>query len=122
MTAKRFLEEIGAVVRHDDEIAVQSIGQARRAGIDRRRLLRAETVGRRADGVHHLIVIAVKIAFELEDLRFAGERTRQPQAVHGRFSARSGETDALATGNHFTQKPGQLGVQFVLVRAGRAAS
>ena len=30
--------------------------------------LRAELVGGRADGVHHLVVIAVEVALELEDL------------------------------------------------------
>ncbi len=96
-------QKIGAIIRHEDHVLIETGGQAGGTGVTSRRFLRPQAVGGRADGVHHLIVIAVEIALELEEFRAAGERPRQPQTVHGRLGARAGQTDSFAARNRLAQ-------------------
>ena len=106
MPSERRFQQIRTIVRYDDEVLLQTIGQTRRPRINRRRFLRPEAIGGRADGVHDLIVITVEIALELEEFGSAGEGAGQPQAMQRRFRARAGETDALAAGDRLAQAGG----------------
>ena len=65
MAAEGLLQQVRPVVRHNHEVLVESGGEAGGAGVQRRGALRPELVRRRPDGEHHLIVVAVKVPFEL---------------------------------------------------------
>jgi hypothetical protein len=64
----------------------------------------------------------VKVTLDFEQFGSAGESPCQPQAVHGRFSARAGEPDALAAWDDLTEEASEVGVQLIFVRTGRSTS
>lgn len=115
------LEQFRVVVRHQYEILVQARRDPGRPWVNRRRSLGAQPVGGRVDGEHHLIVVAVEVALELEDLLLSGEGAGQAEAVHGRLAARAGEAHALQARHRFAEQAGECGVRLVLVRAGCTA-
>ena len=70
---------------------------------------------------HHLVMIAVKIAFEAEDFLAAGKRTGQAKAMHRGFGAGAGEADKIEAGNGLAKQIGKLCMLLVFVGTGSAA-
>ena len=79
----------------EDQLLLQSSGDAGRAWVCGRFLLGPKLIGGGADGKHDLIVIAVEVPLELEQLLPAGEGARQANRVHRRLGAGAGEARAL---------------------------
>ena len=62
----------------------------------------------------------MEMPFEFQELRSAGEGSGQADTVHRRLGARAGKTNPLITGDRPAKEPGELGMQFILVRASGA--
>ena len=61
-------------------------------------------------GEHDLVVVAVKVAFKSQQLRLSRKGSRQTNAMHRGFRARTGETYLFEARNGVAQQFGQLGV------------
>src|SRR3569623_2900639 len=112
------LEQIGPVVRYKYKLLFYAARNARRRGKRRRLRFIAQLIRRRAQAEHDLVVIAVKVAFELQQLWPSGEGAGQPDEVHRGLGPRTGEPDPLAARDGLAKQFRQLRMQLVFIRTG----